>query len=266
MEYGSPVWNNCDDNEVEFLEGIQLEAARIVSGAIKGTSHDELYSELGWEPLKQRRDRQQLLLYHKMTNGQAPVYLQELVPPKRETFHSYPTSSSRDLDIIKCNSELYRNSFLPHTSKKWNKLPIDTRSTNCYNTFKLKFCQNVPITNQIFYEGDRRSNILYARLRMGCSNLKFHLYSNIHVVESPKCSCGRAQETVDHYFFFCPLYIRNRSKMLTELRQITNLSLSKLNPSVLLRGNEKFTSDINKAIARIVQQYITETGRFREND
>ena len=74
MESGSSVWNTCDDNEVKFLEGIQLETARIVSGAIKGISHNALYSELGWEPLKQRRDRQQLLLYHKMTYGQAPGY------------------------------------------------------------------------------------------------------------------------------------------------------------------------------------------------
>ena len=56
LEYGSPVWNSQDDKDTEFLEATQLEAAQTVSGAVKRTSHNVLFSEPGWKPLKQRRD------------------------------------------------------------------------------------------------------------------------------------------------------------------------------------------------------------------
>ena len=36
----------------KLLENIQYEAARIVFGAIRGTSYDRLREELGWEKLE----------------------------------------------------------------------------------------------------------------------------------------------------------------------------------------------------------------------
>ena len=48
MEYGEIVWDNWS-----ILESVQLEAARIITGFRKGTSHDKMYTELGWMPLKE---------------------------------------------------------------------------------------------------------------------------------------------------------------------------------------------------------------------
>ena len=45
--YGSTVWVNCNQQQSEQLENIQLEAARVVTGAIKGTPHASLYHETG---------------------------------------------------------------------------------------------------------------------------------------------------------------------------------------------------------------------------
>jgi hypothetical protein len=47
LENGNCVWVNCTRKEGETIEKQQLEAARIVMGAKKGTSHDELYQETG---------------------------------------------------------------------------------------------------------------------------------------------------------------------------------------------------------------------------
>ena len=38
-----------------------------------------------------------------------------------------------------------------------------------------------------------------SRLRMNCSELKYHMYNN-HVAESPNCLCG-CIETPQHYYF-----------------------------------------------------------------
>ena len=38
MEYGDVIWNNCCDCDSALLDTVQYEAARLVTGAIKGTS------------------------------------------------------------------------------------------------------------------------------------------------------------------------------------------------------------------------------------
>ena len=47
FEYESPVWDGCTVADVEKLEGIQLTAARIVTGAMSHTANVKLYEELG---------------------------------------------------------------------------------------------------------------------------------------------------------------------------------------------------------------------------
>ena len=44
LEYDAYIWDNCSKNDSEMLEKFQLDMARIVSGARKGTSHELLYN------------------------------------------------------------------------------------------------------------------------------------------------------------------------------------------------------------------------------
>ena len=37
MEYRNVIWNNCYDCDLALLDSVQYEAARLVTGAIKGT-------------------------------------------------------------------------------------------------------------------------------------------------------------------------------------------------------------------------------------
>ena len=55
LKYGRIVRDNYILHESELLESVQLEAARIITGLRKGTSHAKLYTELEWVPLKERR-------------------------------------------------------------------------------------------------------------------------------------------------------------------------------------------------------------------
>ena len=55
LEYADVVWDNCTQYEVDELEKIQIEAARIVTRATKLVSIDSLYTETGWETLSSRR-------------------------------------------------------------------------------------------------------------------------------------------------------------------------------------------------------------------
>ena len=55
LEYGDVIWNNCYDCDSALVDSVQYEAARLVTGAIKGTSSARLYKELALESLTFRK-------------------------------------------------------------------------------------------------------------------------------------------------------------------------------------------------------------------
>ena len=80
MEYCDIIWDNCYEMESRLLENIQYESARVVTGAMKGTSRTKLLNELGWEDLKSRRQMHKLAFFYKIVKGLAPSYLTDLLP------------------------------------------------------------------------------------------------------------------------------------------------------------------------------------------
>ena len=112
LEYADVVWNNCTQYEVNELEKIQNEAARIVTGATKLVSIDSLSHETGWETLLNRRQKHKLLLFYKMQNNLSPDYLSSLVPPTIGDTTNYPLRNSSNLLTVHASSQLYYNSFL----------------------------------------------------------------------------------------------------------------------------------------------------------
>ena len=70
IEYADVLWDaGCTESESDLLEHVQYEAAKIVTGAMKGTSEHRLMQEIGWEDLKTRRAIHKLLLYFKVVNN-----------------------------------------------------------------------------------------------------------------------------------------------------------------------------------------------------
>ena len=63
MEYTDVIWSSCTDTESDLLEHVQYEAAKVVTGAIKGTSRQCLLEELGWENTKTRRIIHRIIEY-----------------------------------------------------------------------------------------------------------------------------------------------------------------------------------------------------------
>ena len=69
LEYADVVWDGCNETDSDLLEQLQYEAARLVTGAIKGTFRESLLNELAWVKLKERR------LYHKLKIGTLCVHV-----------------------------------------------------------------------------------------------------------------------------------------------------------------------------------------------
>ena len=73
LEYADVVWDGCTESECDLLEHVQYEAAKIVTGAIKGTSKHRLVLELGWEEMRSRRAVHKVILYYKIVNNLCPI-------------------------------------------------------------------------------------------------------------------------------------------------------------------------------------------------
>ena len=145
-----------------MIENVQLEAGRIVSGAKRGTSHEHIHQDLGWETLAKRCERNQILSFHKMINGECPQYLTDMVPQQSRHVHNYAVRNPNKFVFMRCRTEQYRQSFLPKLSRLWNTLPPETISIPDYKTFKRKLLENKPKVNSLFYLGiDKIMSILH---------------------------------------------------------------------------------------------------------
>ena len=63
------------DGESDLLEVVQYESAKVVTGAMKGTSRNYLMKETGWEDMKLRRCIHKLFFYFEVVNNIVPNYL-----------------------------------------------------------------------------------------------------------------------------------------------------------------------------------------------
>ena len=64
LYYTDVIWDNCSLKLAEELESLHLDALRTIIGAVRGTSHQKLYSESGFTTLRERHFRHKIIMYH----------------------------------------------------------------------------------------------------------------------------------------------------------------------------------------------------------
>ena len=65
------------------IESIQYNACLAITSAIRGSSRENIYQELGLESLQHRGWYRKLCYFYKIYNEKSPGYLFQLTPPKR---------------------------------------------------------------------------------------------------------------------------------------------------------------------------------------
>ena len=63
-----------------MIKSVQYNAALAITGAIRGSSREKLYQELGFESLRDRRWYRKLCFYYKIRHNDCPLYLTEYIP------------------------------------------------------------------------------------------------------------------------------------------------------------------------------------------
>ena len=256
LEYANIVWNDCTKQDADLLENLQLSAARIVTGARKGTSHIKIYNECNWPLLSERRKQNQLVQLYKMVNHDSPQYLTNLLPPLVGDVGNYNLRNNHRYKNIATRTVKYQKSFLPNVINLWNNLDADVVNCDDLCTFKSRIIKPDKC-NVLYMHGSRTISIVHAQLRMECSILNAHLHS-LHVLDDPGCACGFRCEDNKHFLINCPLYNHCRYELYVFCAD-SNIGFTVYN---LLYGSKEKDIAINKKLFEMVQNFIQNSGRF----
>ena len=236
---------------------MQLDAARIVTGAKRGTSHANIYKECGWPKLSERRVASQLVQFYKMTNDKTPEYLTQLVSPAVGDKVTNINLCNKDkLRSIRTRTSKYKNSFLPNTVNVWNNLDKDIIGSDSISAVKNKVFTASDNYHELNFYGIRNTALIHSQMSMECSNLNGHLFL-LHVKDDPSCACGHRTEDSNHFFIQCPLYNGIRP-LLTNFCLTNGIELS---IEILLFGVD-YDSELSINLFEIVHEYIKMSDRF----
>ena len=125
---------------MKLVEQVQYKAGLIVSGCWQGTNRDELYEELGWESLSDRRWFQRLSLFYKISNGLTLSYLSYHLVTGSET-----SISLRRRHVIAPLSRTarYQNSFFSYSIAQWKDLDNSAKNLPSLSSFKINLLKFV---------------------------------------------------------------------------------------------------------------------------
>ena len=155
FDYADVIWDNYTETLANILEELHLEAIRIIIRGVRGTSHEKLYKESGFCPLRERRKRHKLIQFFKMINHMCPDYLSSIVPPLVSSRNPYSRRRPHDRDIPRSRTELHRTSFISSTTTLWNNLPDEIKSIDYHQMTQLSLSTTIQETgvNRSFIAG-----------------------------------------------------------------------------------------------------------------
>ena len=249
---------------MEKIEKVQFHAALAVTGTWKTTSREKIYDELGWEPLWKRRWFRRLVQFFKIQNGFTPDYLKGPVPPLRS--HLYGLRSNYALQSLRCNRNIFKNSFFPDATEIWNKIGPELSQIPSLSKFKSEILKLVRFQKKSIFN---LHDPLYIRrlfqLRVGLSPLRYHK-RGFQDTPSIMCSCNVSAETTQHFLLHCALYTVARNSLfqvVNPILAIHNLHLGNDDlRKFLLYGNDILTVEENKTVLTETLKFIKSSTRF----
>ena len=268
IDYGDCIYDNLKENCNAKLEAVQREAMVVCTGAIRRTSTESLCNEVGWEPLKIRREQRCLVMFYKMVRKLVPTYLSRLVPGQVRDTVNYNLRNRNQLQVPFARTVRYFNYFILSTSRRWNNLEPTIKNLSTVYQFKTALKQLYGYrTNKLYLVGLPQYHTHHTRLRLGLSGLHGHLY-RYNIIQDGTCpNCYLGQEDTKHYVLHCPFYNIQRINLLEHLVEtIPFEALSLLNDNALihglLHGFEFMSFTGNKTVFHLFQSFIKMTHRF----
>ena len=266
FDYADVIYDQPhNENFCNRIESVQYNAALAITGAIKGSSRERLYQELGLESLRERRWYCRLVYFFKIVSCDAPVYLRSLLPMKQCSYNQ--VRSNNLFRNFKINTDYFKNSFFPYCVSEWNKLGPELRNSLSISKFKkglLPFIR--PKDNSVYKVHDPIGIKLLTRLRLNFSHLREHKFRhNFLDTLNPLCSCGLAIESTNHYLLHCSFYSNIRKTLFDNVTNVIG-TISRLSDDelvkLLLFGNDVYTAEQNSSVLQCTIFFLKSSERF----
>ena len=144
LHYGDIIYDNSSNSTFsQMIESVQYNAALAITGAIRGSSREKLYRELGFESLHDRRWYRKLCFYYKILHANCNLFL--LWNPAVIAFGQIAVQMflSSELNVLSLH--------FPSSTFNWNQLDPSIQNSSSVEIFKrslLKFIRPKP--EQVF--------------------------------------------------------------------------------------------------------------------
>ena len=267
LDYGDVLYDQAFNNSFHAkMESIQYNACLAITGAIRGTSREKAYQELGLESLQLCRWYRKLCLFYKVFKNEHPKYLFNLIPVRSTP---YATRTEGNIPVIKTKHNFLKNYFFPSAIIEWNKIDPNLRNSKSISVFKEKMLNFIrPSPNSVFDIRNPKGIKLITRLRLGLSHLREHKFKHsFQDTINPLCNCGQNTESATHFFLHCPFFINEKRTLLSTIRSLDSKLLDCTDydlTQTLLLGNTSQTSSNNFKIIDALIDYILSIKIFYE--
>ena len=114
----------------DWVEKVQYNATLAITGAIRGTSRECIYNELGLEFLADRRWYRKMTFFYKIVKNLAPKYLQSYLLPQALNQCSTRVAKKNLLTTLPSRTLTFSSTFFPYCNNEWNKLNDNLRNAN----------------------------------------------------------------------------------------------------------------------------------------
>ena len=112
-DYGDVIYDvTFNESFHQCLESIQYNAAIAITGAIRGTSFEKLFRELGLETLKSRRWFKKIFLFYKIFHSKSHGYLFKVIAEYNNPYASI-SALNNQIPFFNVKPNFLKNSFFP---------------------------------------------------------------------------------------------------------------------------------------------------------
>ena len=233
LDYGDVIYDQPENESFSSkIESVQYNASFAKTGAIRGTSQEKLYQELGLESLRSRRWLRRMCYFYKLIKTQKPLYLFNLILPQLNSLR-HPNTYS----VMRCRNDYFKNSFISYVVREWNKLSTEIRNSTSYQQFRKSLLPFIKPT---------------------CSSL-FSIHHPVGVKLLVRLTLE--PETTSHYLLCCHNFSSSRLAHMNDLNLI-DPAISQLNETalanILLYGDSNESTSENSKILQSTVRYITD--------
>ena len=111
LDYGDVLYDQAFSNFFRAkMESLQYNAGLAITGAIRGTSKEKIFQELGLDSLQLRRWYRKVCLFYKIFKILHPKYLFNLIPVRRTP---YSKRTAGNIPLINTKHNFFKSYFFP---------------------------------------------------------------------------------------------------------------------------------------------------------